>query len=67
MTPDVTHCLAGRTAEDDALQQISDVDEIPVIRGDDWVLESVRYGFTYNVNDNNFWSHALKKISGVHI
>ena len=44
MTPDVTHCLAGRTAEDDALQQISDVDEIPVIRGDDWVLESVRYG-----------------------
>ena len=42
MSEDVTHCLAGQDAEDDGLQEIFDVYEIPVIRGDAWVTESVR-------------------------
>ena len=44
LSDDVTHCLAGQAAEEDVLQEASEIYEIPVIRGDAWVQKSIKCG-----------------------
>ena len=44
LSDDVTHVLVAGAAENSELQDIFDIHEIPVIRGDDWVKTSVKCG-----------------------
>ena len=44
LSDDVTHVLVACAAENSELQNIYDIHEIPVIRGDDWIKTSVKCG-----------------------